>query len=78
MLWLLKLLHPLVLDIRGGKVSPVKGRLPSSVTREIQALVSEAGIDRATIHVDGSGRFHFSSAFPQELHQRLRNLLANL
>lgn len=77
MLWLLKLLNPLVLEIREGKVHSAKGRLSSSILREIQGIVTDAVIDRATIHADGSGRIHFSSAIPQELHQQLRNLLVN-
>jgi hypothetical protein len=78
MLWLLKLLNPLVLEIREGKVSVTKGRVPSRALREIQGVISEAGIGRATVHADGAGRFHFSSRFPVDRRQPLRNILASL
>ena len=78
MLWLIKLLNPMVFEIREGRVNAVKGRIPSKVLREIQSLIAEAGVSRATIHADGSGRFHFSSEIPSDRHQGLRNILASL
>jgi hypothetical protein len=75
MLWLLKLTSPLVLVIARGKLSEAKGRLAYSILREVQGIVTESGIVRGTIHADGSGRYHFSSEFSAELHQRLRNVL---
>ena len=78
MLWLLKLLNPLVLEIRKGKVRVVKGRIPSKALREIQGVIAEAEVSRATIHADSTGRFHFSSKFPVDRRQPLRNILASL
>jgi hypothetical protein len=78
MVWLLKLLHPLVLEIKAGKVSAAKGRFPSRALREIQQVISEAGVGRGSIHADGAGRFHFSGEIPADCHQRLRNTLTSL
>ena len=78
MLWLLKLLNPLVLEIREGRTTAVKGRLPSGALREIQGVIVEAGVRQATIHVDGAGRFHFTCGIPAGCHQRLRNVLVSL
>ena len=78
MVWFLKLLHPLVLEIKAGKVSAAKGRMPSRALREIQEVISDAGVPQGSIHADGAGRFHFSAAIPAECQQRLRNTLASL
>ena len=78
MVWLLKLLHPLVLEIKAGKVSAAKGRMPSRALREIQEVLSDAGVSQGSIHADGTGRFHFSAGIPAECQQRLRNTLASL
>jgi hypothetical protein len=78
MVWLLKLLHPLVLEIKAGKVGAAKGRIPSRTLREVQEVISEAGVAKATIHADGAWRFHFSAEIPADCHQRLRNTLASL
>ena len=78
MVWLLKLLHPMVLEIKAGKVSAAKGRIPSRALREVQEVVSKAGVSKATIHADGAGRLHFSGEIPAECHQRLRNTLTSL
>ena len=77
MLWFLKLTSPLVLSVREGKVSLAKGRLPSSATKEVQGILADAAVASGTIHADGSGRFHFSRHIPEELHQRLRNVLVS-
>jgi hypothetical protein len=77
MLWFLKLTAPLVLVIRGGKVSLAKGRLPGGATREVQGILAVAAVASGTIHADGSGRFHFSREIPDELHQQLRNVLVS-
>ena len=78
MVWLLKLLHPVVIEIKAGKVGAAKGRIPSWTLRDIQEVLSEVGVTRATIHGDGAGRFHFSGQIPADCHQRLRNTLASL
>jgi hypothetical protein len=78
MLWLLKLLNPLVLEIREGRVTKVKGSIPSNALREIQGVIAEAGARRATIHADGAGRLHFSPGIPAECRQMLRNILVPL
>ena len=77
MLWLLKLTSPLVLVIRKGKVSLVKGRLSGSTTQQVQGILSDAGVTSGTIHSNGARRFHFSRDIPGELHQRLRNVLVS-
>ncbi len=77
MLWFLKLTSPLVLVIRQGKLSAAKGRIPAITLRELQELLGEADVNSGTLHADGSGRFHFSSTIPEDLHQRLRNLLVS-
>ncbi len=78
MLVLLKLLHPLVLAIRGGEVIAVRGKLPARSLREIREVLTAAGVSRGIIHADGAGRFHFSASVPAECRQRLRNILASL
>lgn len=78
MLWLLKLLNPRVLAIRQGRVSAIKGYIPSMAMREVQGLIDETGASRGTIHTDGAGRHHFSASIPGDFHQRLRNILTSL
>jgi len=76
MLWLLRLLNPLVIAIRGGKTVVVKGRLPSPTLRALREEIAGADLERGTIHADGTGRIHFSGDIPVEIRQRLRNILA--
>jgi hypothetical protein len=78
MVWLLKLIFPLVIEIKAGKVSAAKGRIPSRSLREVQEVIAEAGLVKGAIYADDAGRFHFSGAIPPECHQRLRNTLASL
>ncbi len=78
MVWLLKLLHPLVLEIKAGKVSAAKGRFPARALREVQLVVTEAGLTKGAIYADEAGRYHFSGGIPADCHQRLRNTLTSL
>ena len=77
MLWLLKLTSPLVLVISKGKVSLAKGRLPGGAIQQVHGILSDAAVTSGTIHCDGARRFHFSGSIPEELHQRLRNVLVS-
>lgn len=78
MVWLLKLLHPLVIEIKAGKVSAAKGRIPTRALREVQEVVTAAGLSKGAIYADENGRYHFSGGIPAECHQRLRNTLSSL
>jgi len=77
MIWWLKLTCPVVILVKAGKVTCLKGRLASRTLREIQALLADEGIQSGQISMQGNGRFGFSSSIPKTHHQRLRNILAS-
>jgi hypothetical protein len=51
------------------------GALPTWVQNGVAELLEEHGISKAFIKLRKNGRFDFSRSVPEELKQRLRNLV---
>jgi hypothetical protein len=65
------------LRYRDGRCQLLFGTLPSWVGKGVAELLEEHGIAKAVIKLRKDGRFDFSRSVPEELKQRLRNLVLN-
>ena len=65
------------LRYRKGRCHLLFGALPSWARSGVADLLEENGISNAVIKLRKDGRFDFSRSVPEELKQRLRNLILN-
>lgn len=63
--------------IRGGTAHQAKGRLMSGLLRDLSSLSAEAGIAEGEIWIDPTGKVTFSNEIPEEIHQRIRNVISS-
>jgi hypothetical protein len=67
-----------VIDVAGGRVRLVRGRLPSRLFGDIEDVVRRAGLSAAWVRVviDGTRpRVHASPEVPSGVEQQLRNIV---
>jgi hypothetical protein len=65
------------IEFRDGRCRPRKGRFSGHQLSAIEDLLTDSGVRRAAITLNGLGRATFSRSIPAHLHQRLRNLLVS-
>jgi hypothetical protein len=76
--FLSRLFSTTAISFEKGRCVAVKGKLPGSLLRDLADCLEEAGIARGEIWLAGNGRVSFSREIPGEIHQRLRNTLAQM
>ena len=65
------------IQIRDGKARCVKGNLMSRLLNDISSLAAESGIQQGEIWLDPLGKVSFSREIPEEIHQRIRNVISS-
>jgi hypothetical protein len=74
--FLSRLFSTTAISFEKGRCVALKGKLPGSILRDLAGCLEEAEIARAEIWLAGNGRVSFSRDIPDNLCQRLRNILA--
>lgn len=65
------------LRFQNGKCHSIRGQVPLWIRSDIASVLNEAEVSRAAIKQLADGRFHFSHSVPDDLRQKIRNLLAS-
>lgn len=73
-----RLFSTTAVSFENGRCVAVRGKVAGAILRELAGCLGEAGIARGEIWVAGNGRVSFSREIPAEIHQRLRNILAQM
>ena len=69
---------PLVhIRFRNGSCVCIFGKLPSWVLQQNEESLVECEVDRAVIKQMQNGSFRFSRSVPQEIRQRVRNVIVS-
>ena len=69
---------PLVhIRYRNGRCVCIFGKLPSWVLQQIEEILTEHEVVRAVIKQMQNGSFRFSRSIPQEIRQRMRNVIVS-
>lgn len=63
------------LRYRKGRCFEIRGSLPGWARSEIESALKEWGVSHAAIKQMKDGKFQFSRSVPEELRQKLRNLI---
>ena len=66
-----------VIRIKDGAAHCTKGKLMNRLLRDITILANEAHISEGEIWMDQSWRVSFSSEIPEEIRQRMRNVISS-
>ena len=66
-----------IVRMRNGSLAFAKGRLPASASEHVEAILRGAGVREGFVAVTSRQRVYFSRQIPQDVHQRLRNVLLN-
>ncbi|BCU75975.1 hypothetical protein [Luteolibacter sp. LG18] len=74
---LLSLFHSEWIEIRGGRITAVKGRFSQRTLSDLGDVFASHPELRGHIRSNGGGRYTFSGGIPEPLHQRARNVLAS-
>ena len=61
--------------VRCGTAECVKGRLVSRLLAELSSLAAESGLEEGEIWIGHAGKVDFSDEIPEEMHQRIRNVI---
>ncbi|GAA5121358.1 DUF3634 family protein [Luteolibacter yonseiensis] len=77
MKFLLRIFAGTLIRIRNGSADCVKGKVMGWRLDAISELAADANLDAGEIWVNGNGTVGFSNDIPQELHQRIRNVMAS-
>lgn len=78
MRFLSRLLSTTAISYENGRCVAVRGKFPGAILRDLAGCLGEAGIATGEIWLAGNGRVSFSRDIPAEIHQRLRNILAQM
>ncbi|MGJ8657320.1 MAG: hypothetical protein ACSHX6_12805 [Akkermansiaceae bacterium] len=65
----------IAIQVSGGEVSVVKGKLTPKRVRELKLLCGDLSLERGEIWIDGVGKVSFSSDIDERFHQRFRNVI---
>ena len=65
------------LRYRQGKCSRILGAVPAWIMDQVGEILTESEVPRAVIKQMKDGRFRFSNSVPDEVRQRIRNLLVS-
>lgn len=65
------------LRYRQGKCFCIFGAVPGWIMDQIREILTEADVPQAVIKQMKGGRFRFSNSVPDEVRQRIRNLLVS-
>lgn len=66
-----------VVHVRKGVFSVTKGKLRPHARDDAKQILAEAGVTKGFVAITKDNRVVFSREIPQEIHQRLRNVLLN-
>ena len=72
-----RILSQKAIGIRDGFATCLKGKVMGRTLSDVGSLTSQAGIVKGEIWVAANGRIRFSAEIPEQLHQRLRNVIAS-
>ena len=73
-----RLLATTVITFTDSRCAVVKGKVLAWILQDLAGFLVENGVSHAEITIGGNGRACFSKQIPPELHQRLRNILAQI
>lgn len=76
--FLSRLFSTTAISFESGRCVAVRGKVAGAILRDLACCLGEAGIVKGEIWVAGNGRVSFSREIPAEIHQRLRNILAQM
>jgi hypothetical protein len=76
--FLSRLLSTTAISFKTGRCVAVRGKVPGAILVDLAECLEEAGIETGEIWLAGNGRVSFSKQIPAEIHQRLRNILAQM
>ncbi|MEM9236161.1 MAG: DUF3634 family protein [Verrucomicrobiota bacterium] len=71
------MIYPTVLSYEAGMVTSTKGKIASSILRDLASILSESGIEKGQLAIDGRGRVVYSKEIPSATYQQIRNVLIN-
>ncbi len=66
-----------VIQIKNGSAHCTKGKLMNRLLRDITILANESNLSEGEIWMDQSWRVSFSSEIPEEIRQRMRNVISS-
>lgn len=66
-----------VIRISGEAIDVRRGHLQVQAREHVAGILHDAGVTRGFIAMTSQGRVVFSRNVPEEIHQRLRNVLVN-
>ena len=72
-----RLLSAQSIGISQGKATTRKGKHNKRLLLELSSLCNDHGTNSGEIWISGDNRISFSNEIPEQLHQRLRNMINN-
>ena len=66
-----------MIQIKNGSAHCTKGKLMNRLLRDITILANESNLSEGEIWMDQSWRVSFSSEIPEEIRQRMRNVISS-
>jgi hypothetical protein len=67
----------IIVRMRNGSLVYEKGRLQGNAAEHVEAILRAAGVSEGYVAMTSGNRVYFSRQIPQDVHQRLRNVLLN-
>ena len=74
--FLSRLFSNTAISFETGRYVAVRGKVSGPILRDLAGCLEDAWISKGEIWLAGNGRVSFSRNIPTEIHQRLRNILA--